>query len=65
MDMPTTQLTIMRGAAVDDAGDVSEVGVPIYLHMPAALLDVRLSGVKRTSASATEQSQFMSTRPGI
>src|SRR5260370_14099867 len=39
VDMPTTQLTIMRGAAVDDAGDVSEVGVPIYLHMPAALLE--------------------------
>jgi hypothetical protein len=32
-------MTIMRGTEVDEAGDTSDVGLPIYQHMPAAVLE--------------------------
>jgi hypothetical protein len=38
-ELANTRITIMRGTAVNDAGDVSDVGTPVYLHVPAALVE--------------------------
>ena len=35
----TTRLTIMRGEEADDAGDISDVGIPVYRHVPADLVE--------------------------
>ena len=33
----------MRGKEVDEVGDMSDVGLPIYQHMPAALLQSNMT----------------------
>ena len=49
--MPTTRLTIMRGTEVDDAGDESDVGIPIYQHVPAALVQASMQAFDPASST--------------
>jgi hypothetical protein len=51
MDMPTTRITIMRGTEADDAGDLSDVGVPLYQHVPAALLQASMQAFDPSSST--------------
>jgi hypothetical protein len=37
MEFANTRLTIMRGTAANPYGDESDVGTPIYQHVPAAV----------------------------
>lgn len=39
MEIATTRITIMRGTEVNESGDETDVGVPIYEHMPASLVE--------------------------
>ena len=38
-EIANTQLTIMRGTAVNETGDVTDVGLPMYRDVPAALVE--------------------------
>ncbi len=39
LELANTRLTICRGTEVDDAGDLSDIGTPLYLHVPASLVE--------------------------
>ena len=36
--LANTRISILRGTEVDEVGDMSDVGIPIYQHMQAALI---------------------------
>jgi hypothetical protein len=39
MQMANCLITIMRGSEVNDYGDISDIGRPIYSHVPAAAVE--------------------------
>ena len=39
MELANTRITIGRGTGVNDAGDITDVGTPLYLHVPAAVVE--------------------------
>lgn len=39
MELANALLTVMRGTRVDDAGGIDDTGIPIYQHVPGALVE--------------------------
>jgi hypothetical protein len=38
-ELANTYLTVMRGTSVNSTGDRTNVGLPVYQHVPAALIE--------------------------
>lgn len=59
LEVANTLITVMRGTAVNSLGDETDVGVPIYQHVPASLLETghttfdRASTTRRTIRTVT------------
>ncbi|MCW2904454.1 MAG: hypothetical protein JWO67_6719 [Streptosporangiaceae bacterium] len=53
-EISTTYLTVMRGTEQNKFGDDTDVGVPLYRHVPASIVEVshqtfdRAEGTQRT-----------------
>lgn len=57
MELANTRLTIMRGTAANDYGDESDVGLPLYTHVPAAINE----SSKTVFDAATQRPQIIRT----
>lgn len=55
MPMANSLLTIMRGTAVNEYGDESDVGTPLYEHIPACVVET----TTKTFDSATQRPQMI------
>lgn len=57
MELANTRLTIMRGTAANDYGDLTDVGTPIYSGIPAAINE----SSKTVFDAATQRPQTIRT----
>jgi len=63
MELCNSQITIMRGTAVNDAGDETDVGTPVYEHVPAALVEKSHTTFDRASSTRRTIRTWMCVLP--
>jgi hypothetical protein len=64
MEMANTRLTVMRGTEVNSHGDLTDVGLPLHKHVPAALVEKANVTFDRASQTRRTIRTIMCTVPG-
>ena len=61
MELANTRITIMRGTVASPYGDLTDVGTPIYSHVPAGLVE----SSKQVFDPATQQPRTIRTSTAV